>query len=216
MDMRMTKSVSKGSVNGPSKSGGTNSHTFVKDGGISYLGQLPTWVFTLSVHLARPSQTCWSIPHVYHSTSPTIYEHNGEPQVQPRQIPVLYAFSMTVGCWHLDWQVSSAAQIFNTLSQVLLTVEHLTFDHKVHRLSSSEEHNVVDRAQWCQLLRSFRNVKTLRITDGLVRELSRCVQLNDGEHPLELLPELQELTFSGGNDVDNAFTTFIDARQNAG
>src|SRR5216684_1538242 len=154
--------------------------------------------------------------HVYHSTSPTIYEHNGEPQAQPRQIPVLYAFSMTVGCWHLDWQVSSAAQIFNTLSQVLLTVEHLTFDHKVHRLSSSEEHNVVDRAQWCQLLRSFRNVKTLRITDGLVRELSRCIQLNDGEHPLELLPELQELTFSGGNDVDNAFTTFIDARQNAG
>src|SRR5713226_5345108 len=67
MDMRMTKSVSKGSVNGPSKSGGTNSHTFVKDGGISYLGQLPTWVFTLSVHLARPSQTCWSIPHPFRS-----------------------------------------------------------------------------------------------------------------------------------------------------
>jgi len=136
--------------------------------------------------------------------------------VYPYEEAETCAFSMIVYCRCLDWQVSSAAQIFNTLSQVLLRVEHLTFDHKVHRLSSSEEHNVVDRAQWCQLLRSFRNVKTLRITDGLVRELSRCIQLNDGEHPLELLPELQELTFSGGNDVDNAFTTFIDARQNAG
>jgi hypothetical protein len=94
-----------------------------------------------------------------------------------------YAFSMVVECCHLDWQVSSAAQSFNTLSQLLLTVEHLTFDHSVHNLSS-EEHNVVDRAQWRQLLRSFRNVKTLRISYGLVREFSRCLQLDDGEPPL--------------------------------
>ena len=110
-------------------------------------------------------------------------------EVYPHEEAKTYAFSMTVDCWHLDWQVSSTTQIFNTLSQVLLTVEHLTFDYRVHSLLS-EEHDVVDRTQWRQLLRSFRNVKTLRIPDGLVKEL----------------------TFSGGSDVDNAFTTFIDAR----
>ena len=135
--------------------------------------------------------------------------------VYPYEEAETCAFSMIVYCRCLDWQVSSAAQIFNTLSQVFLTVEHLTFDHSAHNLSS-EEQNVVDRAQWRQLLRSFHNVKTLRISYGLVREFSGCLRLDDGELPLELLPELQELTLSGGGDVDNAFTTFIDARQNAG
>jgi hypothetical protein len=62
---------------------------------------------------------------------------------------------------------------------------------------SSEEHNEVDRTEWRKLLRSFSNVKTLRVDDGLVKELSRSLRLDDGELPLELLPELQELTYSG-------------------
>jgi hypothetical protein len=125
------------------------------------------------------------------------------------------AFSIIVVCWHLDWQVSSVARIFNALSQILSAVEHLTLAHEVHG-RSSEEHNEVDRAEWRKLLRSFSNVKTLRIEDGLVRELSRCLPLEDGEHPLELLPELQELTYSGSGDANDAFISFIDARQNAG
>ena len=127
------------------------------------------------------------------------------------------AFSMNVDCWHLDWQVSSVAQIFNALSQIFSAVEHLILTHKVHS-QSSEEHNEVDRAEWRKLLRSFSNVKTLRIHRRLVEELSRCLRLEDGEYPLELLPELQELTYSGsGNPNDSdAFTSFIDARQNAG
>jgi hypothetical protein len=73
-----------------------------------------------------------------------------------------------------------------------------------------------DRNEWRKLLGSFSNVKTLSVDDGLVRELSCCLQLDDGELPLELLPGLQELTFSGIEDVDDAFTQFIDARKNAG
>ena len=45
---------------------------------------------------------------------------------------------------------------------------------------------------------------------------SRCLGLEDGELSLELLPELQELTYSGSGDTGDAFTPFIDARQNAG
>ena len=123
------------------------------------------------------------------------------------------AFSIIVGCWHLDWQVSSVAQIFNALSQMFSAVEHLTFSHEAHS-QLSEEHNEVDRAEWRKLLRSFTNPKTIRIDDGLVEELSRCLQLEDGEHPLEVLPELQVLTYSGSGNANDAFTSFIDARRN--
>jgi hypothetical protein len=127
----------------------------------------------------------------------------------------LAAFSINVDCWHLDWQVSSVAQIFNAFSQTFSAAEHLTLAHQVHS-RSSEEHNEVERTEWLKLLRSFSNVKTLRVEDGLVTELSRCLRLEAGEHPLELLPELQELTYSGRVNADDVFASFIDARQNAG
>ena len=136
-------------------------------------------------------------------------------EVYPHEEADMYALSIAVNCCHLDWQVSSVAQIFNALSLVLSAVEHLTFTHEVHG-QSSEEHNEVDRTEWRKLLSSFRNVKTLRITTGLVEELSRCLQLDDGELPLELLPELQELIYSGSGDFGNAFTSFINARLDAG
>jgi hypothetical protein len=62
--------------------------------------------------------------------------------VRPTRMP----FRVWVDCWHLEWQVSSAAQISNALSQVFSAVEHLTLTlgHEVHS-QSSEEHNDVDR-----------------------------------------------------------------------
>ena len=59
-------------------------------------------------------------------------------------------------------------------------------------------------------------LKTFRVEDGLVEELSRCLGLEDGESPLALLPELQELTYSRSGGAGDVFTSFIDARQNAG
>ena len=118
-------------------------------------------------------------------------------------------------CLHLDWQVSSMVQIFNSLNPIFSTVEHLTLKHSVHSLSS-EEHDEVDRTEWRELLRPFSNVKTLHVGNGLVEELSRSLRLDDGELPLETLPELQELAYSGNGDTRDAFKSFIDARQDAG
>ena len=59
-------------------------------------------------------------------------------------------------------------------------------------------------------------MKTLLIHKGLVEGLSRCLQLEDGEPPFELLPELHKLRYYGGDDIGDAFTSFIDARRNAG
>ena len=136
-------------------------------------------------------------------------------EVYPQEGGEMYALSIAVHCRHLDWQVSSAAQIFNSLSPLFSAVEHLTLEHEVHS-QSSEEHNEADRTVWRRLLGSFRNVKTLHIGEGLVEELSRCLELDDGELSLELLAELHELTYFGSGNTSDAFTSFIDSRQEAG
>ena len=129
----------------------------------------------------------------------------------------MYAFGVTVGCGHLDWQVSSMAQVFNALSQVFFAVRRLTLRHDVHG-QSSEEHNDVDRIEWRNLLRPFILARTPVVENGLVEQLSRCLRLENGERPLELLPELRCLLYyySGSGDSGDAFTPFVDARQNVG
>ena len=123
-------------------------------------------------------------------------------------------FNVEVICEHLDSQVSSMAQIFNVLSPLFSTVMDLTLDYKVQN-SLSEWRNEADRTKWRQLLRSFRNVKTLRVHHGLVGELSRSLR-SDGEPPLEILPELKGLICPAGSLDDGAFTTFIHERGVAG
>ena len=176
----------------------------------------------LQIHLFK--QLTFSVPRLaqFMNTAENVRFDNAVIMFKDEQIDVgmffreagAYAFGVRVDCWHLDWQVSSVAQISIALSQVFSAVEHLTLRHKVHG-QSSEEHNDVDRILWHKLLKSFSNVKTLRVEDGLIEELSRCLWLEDGELPL-LLPELQELTYSGIRDTGDAFTPFINARQNAG
>ncbi|KAI0270364.1 hypothetical protein BGY98DRAFT_1100696 [Russula aff. rugulosa BPL654] len=117
---------------------------------------------------------------------------------------------------HLDWQISSVAQIFNALRQIFSAVEHLTLTYRVLD-RSSEGHDEVERTEWRKLLRSFSNVKTLRVDSGLVIAISRCLRLDDGEHPLNVLPELEELIYySWSGNADDAFSSFVDARQMAG
>ena len=57
-------------------------------------------------------------------------------------------------------------------------------------------------------------MKTLRITEGLVKDVSRCLELEDIGLHLELLPELVGLEYFG--DTGDAFTSFVDARRKAG
>jgi len=134
--------------------------------------------------------------------------------VYPNAEAGVYSFTVDVYCEHIDWQVSSVAQIFNVLGPLFSDVVDITLDYKEHTLSS-ESHNQVDWAQWRELLRSFRNVKTLRVHNGLVRDLSRCLQ-SDAEPSLELLPELTELVCPAGSVNDKTFSAFIVEREVAG
>lgn len=134
----------------------------------------------------------------------------------PRDAGEKWAFRMDVDCVQVEWQVSSVAQIFNALSQALFSVEHLTLKVGRGNLSPGLKwRHKVDRTEWRRLLRSFDNVKTLFVDYPLVADLSRCLRLEGGDLPLELLPELQELVYSGIS-IGHAFDPFIDSRRNAG
>jgi hypothetical protein len=80
----------------------------------------------------------------------------------PREVAPLY---IMIYCSY-PGQVSSMVQIFNARSQATSALEHLTLEYKVHGYPS--EHNDADRTEWRKLLRSFSNVKTLRVVGWLV------------------------------------------------
>ena len=120
-------------------------------------------------------------------------------------------FYIDIMCEHLDWQVSSVAQIFNLLDPLFSMVVDISLDCKEYNVSSGW-HNQVDRVQWRKLLASFRNVRTLRVHDDLAAQLSHSLRLN-GEPPLELLPELKQLICPVWSVDDRTFAEFIHERE---
>jgi hypothetical protein len=132
--------------------------------------------------------------------------------VYPSEESRLHAFNIVIASWIFAEQISWVAQIFSQLSPVFSAVEHLTLETEEHSARSAMQSEV----DWRRLLRSLSNVKTLHVADGLALEVSRALQLRDGESPMELLPELEQLSFSGNGGVGDAFSPFIDARENAG
>jgi len=120
-----------------------------------------------------------------------------------------------VCCRHFDWQVSSVAEIFNAPRTLSSAVEFLWPMDRRDSISS-EWRNEADPTLWRDLLRSFNNMKKLRVDDGLVRDLSRTQQPEDGESPTVLLPELTALEYPAIGDANDAFTTFSAACQNVG
>ncbi|KAH9981808.1 hypothetical protein BJV74DRAFT_887314 [Russula compacta] len=133
--------------------------------------------------------------------------------VYPHAVAKTYSLEMAIKCGHLDRQVASAAQLFSPLEAVFSAVEGLSFGYWRHSMSWVWN-NEADRTEWRELFRSFSNVKRLRVDDGLITQLSDSLRLEDGESPMDVLPELKGLSYpaSGGN----AFTSFIADRKKAG
>jgi hypothetical protein len=171
------------------------------------------------------NQLTFSVPHLlefirsaenlrFSSARVTFHEGGISTRLYPHEGAKMYALYVDVRCKQPDWQVASAVQILNTLRSVFSSVEHLALEYD---MISSERHNEANHAQWRKLLESFNDVKTLLVDAGLVRDLSHSLQLDDGESlPVELLPELKEVSYSVVDDADDIFTPFIDARQKAG
>ena len=129
--------------------------------------------------------------------------------------PRMYAVNMHIFCGYPNWQVSSVARIFTALSPALSDVVDLTLGYSEH-VSSSEWPHETDRTRWRALLRSFHNVKTLLVYEGLTRELSRSLRPVVGESCVDLLRELKELEYFTYWPASDAFSSFVKARQLAG
>jgi len=151
------------------------------------------------------------------SSAQLIFHHEGVAMVAYAHVEAdSNNFGLEVSCRYLDWQVSSMTQIAKVLNQLFSEVVDLTLDYREHSLSS-EWHNQADRTQWRELLGSFSNVKILRVHNGFVGELSRCLQ-SDGEPSpsLDVLPELKEFVCPTRCVDDKTFSPFIHEREVAG
>jgi len=111
--------------------------------------------------------------------------------VSPREKTSVHPFHIHAICNHLDWQVGCASQIFNAFRTVFSAIEGLTLEYGGHRIASELSQDE-DYPELRELLTSFSNLKTLRMDDELVQLLTRSRQLEDGNSPWELLPELRE------------------------
>jgi hypothetical protein len=96
-----------------------------------------------------------------------------------------------------------------------LTIIYIVIGYSDDILTEYEKLDEVNRTEWCELLKSFSNVKAPRLNDGLVivLDLSRCLRSDDGGLPPDVLLELQKLTYSG---IGDTFASCINPRENAG
>ncbi|KAH9971563.1 hypothetical protein BGW80DRAFT_445275 [Lactifluus volemus] len=118
---------------------------------------------------------------------------------------------LQIMCGLLDWQVASTVEFFGTLSPVLSLIEKVAFSYDEHH--QSEWLDNVDQRQWRELLRPFTNVKTIHMKDGLISKIFPSLASDDGD---PLLPNVEEVGYSGGIDARDAFTTFFNERQVSG
>ena len=145
----------------------------------------------------------------------TFFEEWLQVAAYPHEGVKLVTLHMELGGRHLDWQVISAAHVFQALKTIFTAVEHLDIEYGRHNISS-EWNNEADSIHWREFIGSFGHVKTLFVDGELVGQLSRALQPGEEESPTGLLPELQELSYSARGTSPDAFTPFIDARQKAG
>jgi hypothetical protein len=124
---------------------------------------------------------------------------------------------MVLGGRPRDWQVVSAAQVSRALTPVFAEVDNLFLVYDTTAYTSKFSNHEADRTWWREVFGPFGNVKTLDITldDVLFGPCSRALQPDEGESPVELLPELQMLSYNSRH-FPGAFTVFADARQKAG
>ena len=109
-----------------------------------------------------------------------------------------------------DWQTTLASQICSAIVPVSSVIEELTFTHCTHEPSSVTRSND-NRVKWHKIFRQFSSIRTLKVPDGLVEELSLHLQPDGDEALLELLPRLQQIVVP--SNAGDAFSAFIDSRR---
>jgi hypothetical protein len=182
---------------------------------LHFIDQLKTYLILPRRQFISPAETVWletvRLTFLKDYLRVDAYSHDSDFRT--------YRFSMSQGGRDFDWQLASAIKFFHTFKTVFSPVEHLILRHHDEHLIPSEWNNhETDRTQWRELFKLFGNLKSLYVGNGLVGQLSRILQPDNGEpSPTDLLPELRELWYSTTGDSDGGFfAEFAYARRNAG
>jgi len=114
----------------------------------------------------------------------------------------------------LDWPpvASCIVQLLDALGPALSTVVGLILEYGRDSVPSEW----LDRTEWREILGSFGNVNTLHVPNDLIREVSRSLQAENGESPMDVLPRLKMLSYSGSRSAGDKLMPFIKARRKAG
>ncbi|KAH9979264.1 hypothetical protein BGW80DRAFT_589741 [Lactifluus volemus] len=204
-----------------------NLRRFVFRGTATYLEGLVTWISVPSLSILRVSlfnQLPFTVPRLtqFIQSSENLTFRAVQVTLGPLAVS-LHAFPwkranplmLQIRCGHFDRQVASALQFFGTLSPLLSVVEKVAFSYNTPHLISAWLNNV-NRSQWHELLRPFTNVKTIHLNGVLNSKIFCFLLSDDGEPPLELFPNLEEIGYFGESDARNAFTRFLNERQVSG
>ena len=106
------------------------------------------------------------------------------------------------------------AQVFHLTREVFTEVGSLTFEDKT---SWALHRGFAIHASWNELLRPFKQVRTLRVSGGdLIEGLSLSMLPHDGESAIGLLPMLRVLSYPKDSQVGEFCVSFLDARRNVG
>jgi hypothetical protein len=124
-------------------------------------------------------------------------------------------FDVAIECTPLDLQVLTVMKIIDCLMPRLSVVKRLVLSHEKHDVSPAG-HNEANRTLWRELPRPFSGVKVLHVAGGLIRQVPHSLQSENGEPPLQLLPELRKLIYYKEGDPSDAFGSFVESREIAG
>ena len=123
-----------------------------------------------------------------------------------------------ISCGHIDWQLSSLAQIFNSSfpQALLLAVESLVIRSNESQMRWQDD---IEGNQWLELLHSFTAVKNLYVPSKFMQGIALAAQEPVGGSVPDVLPALQNL-FLGelrpSEPVQEAIGHFVTARQLSG
>jgi hypothetical protein len=126
----------------------------------------------------------------------------------------LPGLGINISCRNLDWQLSSLAQVCNTMVPTLSTLECFS----ILEDEDLDWQDNIENTQWLELLQPFKAVKSWYLTTKFASCLAQFLQGLTVECVSEVLPALRDLFLEGlqPSGVPEALRKFVGARQLSG
>jgi len=130
-------------------------------------------------------------------------------------------FKLRITCGESDPQLPPLAEICSSFFPLISALEELQIgEHEHDDLPSTYWSDVMENAQWLELLYPFTGLKNLYLTHDITQRVYGAFQELSGERATEVLPALRNIFVDGfwsfEHMVQEAFRPFVAARQLSG